>query len=196
MDSGIYKILCTTSGKFYIGSSQQLTRRKIYHFNRLRANKHPNPHLQNSYNLYGEQSFLYEVIKYCTVSDLLQEEQQIIDYYWEKKVLFNVAKIAGASFRNKRHSEKTKEKMRANGGKAWRGKNMSAEHKKKISDKRIKLTRQRGLRKLTDDQVRQIRRLKNNGLGDRKVAKMFNVSRKIITCIRKGTRYFDVENTD
>jgi group I intron endonuclease len=193
MNSGIYKITCEITNKFYIGSSQELNRRKVYHFNRLRANKHPNPHMQNSYNLYGEQSFEYEVIKYCDVVELLKEEQLILDKYINTGVLFNVALIAGASFRNRRHKKETIEKMKKSAGRAWEGKNLSNEHKTKIAEKRIQFTREKGLRKLTDNQVKEIRKLKESGVGDRTIAKMFNVSRTIIICIKKGKKYTDVE---
>jgi group I intron endonuclease len=192
MDSGIYKIYCKTTGKFYIGSSQEISRRRIHHYNRLRANKHGNPHLQNSYNLYGEADIVFEVLEYCDVPLLLETEQRHIDAYKGKGVLFNVAEVAGASMRNKRHSSATIQKMKKVNGQAWKGKHLPEEHRKKISEKRIKLTRERGLRKLTDEQVREVRKLKAAGIGDRKVADMFNVSRKVIISIRKGTRYFDV----
>jgi len=192
MDSGIYKIYCIPSGKFYIGSSQTISKRKLHHYNRLRANKHKNPHLQNSYNLYGESNILFEVLEHCDVSNLLEVEQSYIDKYKGTGVLFNVAEIAGASMRNKRHSAKTIQKMKQKNGQAWKGKHLPEEHRKKISEKRMQLTRERGLRKLTDDEVRQIRKIKSTGLGDRKVADMFNVSRKIVICIRNGIRYKDV----
>jgi group I intron endonuclease len=193
MNSGIYKIYCTTSGKFYIGSSQEISRRRIHHYNRLRANKHGNPHLQNSYNLYGETSIIFEIIEYCDVTNLLETEQKYIDLYKGQGVLFNVAEVAGASMRNKRHSATTIQKMKNSSPRVWQGKHLSDEHKQKISEKRILLTRQRGLRKLTDEQVRQIRNLKESGMGDRPIAKKFNVSRKVVIAIRKGTRYFDVK---
>ena len=105
-----------------------------------------------------------------------------------------MAQIAGASFRNKRHSSQTKEKMKHSHAKPWLGKHLSNEHKEKIATMRMKLTRQRGLRKLTDEQVREIRRLKKRGLGDRKIAQMYGVSRKIVICIRTGARYADVKD--
>lgn len=192
MDSGIYKLLCTTSGKFYIGSSQQLGRRKVYHFNRLRANKHPNSHLQNSYNLYGEQSFSYEIIKYCPISDLLREEQQLIDHYWDKKLLFNAAQIAGASFRNRRHKKTTINKMKKNHGKAWLGKHLSDDHKRKISQKIMQLIKEKGLRKLTDKQVLEIRSLSSKGFGVRPIARMLNIPRHNVNSVVKGKRYKDI----
>lgn len=192
MDSGIYKILCKVSGKFYIGSSQELTRRKIHHYNRLRANKHGNPHLQNSFNLYGESAIIFNILEHCEVDELLIREQFYIDQYKGKGILFNVAEIAGASMRNKRHSSKTIEKMKKNHGLAWKGKHLSDEHKKKISEKRMQLTRMRGLRKLTDNQVIEIKKLNTSGFGVRTIARMLNIPRHNVNSVVKGKRYKDV----
>lgn len=192
MDSGIYKILCKTSGKFYIGSSQELSRRKIHHYNRLRANKHGNPHLQNSYNLYGETNIIFEILETCDISNLLMTEQSYIDKYKNTGILFNVAEVAGASMRNKRHSMKTIQKMKQKNGQAWKGKHLSEEHRKKISEKRMQLTRERGLRKCSDEQVLEIRKLSNKGFGIRTIARMLNVPRHTVNRIVKGIMYKDV----
>lgn len=192
MKSGIYKLHCTASGKFYIGSSQELERRRIHHYNRLRAGKHGNPYLQNSYNLYGEAAIQFEVLEYCDVSDLLITEQKYIDQHKGTGKLFNVAEVAGAAMRNRRHSPQTIQKMKRSGGTAWKGKHLPEEHRRKISEKRMELTRKRGLRMLTDEQVREIRKLKSDGIGDRTVAKQFDVSRTVVIAIRKGKRYKDV----
>jgi group I intron endonuclease len=192
MDSGIYKITCKTSGKFYIGSSQELNRRKIHHYNRLRANKHGNPHLQNSYNLYGEDDIIFEVLEHCEVGRLLDVEQIYIDRYKGKNIMFNVAEVAGASMRNRRHKKETIQKIRKSAGSAWRGKHLPDDVKEKISNRRMMVTREKGLRKLTDNQVREIRRMKDMGIGDRTIAKRFNISRTIVINIKKGRKYKDV----
>jgi len=134
----------------------------------------------------------FEILEYCDKSLLLDVEQRYIDSYKATGMMFNVASIAGASMRNKRHSASTIHIMKQNHPRPWTGKHLSAEHKKKISEKRIELTKARGLRKLTDEQVREVRKLKAMGIGDRTIASKFNVSRGIIIAIRKGTRYTDV----
>jgi group I intron endonuclease len=192
MNSGIYKILCSKSGKFYIGSSQELTRRKIHHYNRLRANKHGNPHLQNSFNLYGESNIIFNVLEYCSVSELLIREQFYIDQNKGMGILFNVAEIAGASMRNKRHAKNTIKKMKDSHKKFWLGKTLSDEHKAKISEKRMQYTRERGLRKLSDEQVLEVRKHSSLGYGIRTIARMLNIPRQTVDRIVKGIMYKDV----
>lgn len=77
---GIYKIINKADGKFYIGSSKELKRRKRVHFKNLKDNKHVNTHLQHAFNKYGKQNFKFEVIEYTDdPSTLLDLEQKWID---------------------------------------------------------------------------------------------------------------------
>lgn len=112
--SGIYKITCTSNGKFYIGSSNDLHRREWQHFAKLSKNNHTNQHLQNAYNKYGKEAFVFEVIEYITSFGLLVREQYWLD---ELKPFgdfgFNTATIAGASLRGRKLSQEHKAKVSA-----------------------------------------------------------------------------------
>lgn len=79
---GIYKITCLSSNKYYIGSSINVVRRFQSHMRDLKANRHINPILQNTYLKYGRESFLYEVIEEVTIGtyeELLILEQHYLD---------------------------------------------------------------------------------------------------------------------
>jgi len=80
MSAGIYKITNTVNGKIYVGSSINLHRRSIEHFWELRKKQHSNQHLQNSFNMFGEDAFSFEVLEYVLdVNKLLEREQYYID---------------------------------------------------------------------------------------------------------------------
>lgn len=64
MKTGVYSITNLVNGKMIIGSGI-LNSRKNRHLNELRKNIHPNPHLQASYNIYGPENFIWEVIEEC-----------------------------------------------------------------------------------------------------------------------------------
>ena len=55
----IYKIIFEQSPRFYIGSTNNLYRRKSQHLYLLRRNSHSNPKLQNAFNCYGEENFTF-----------------------------------------------------------------------------------------------------------------------------------------
>ena len=96
----IYKITNIITQDFYIGSAIRYDYRRWSHLHTFRKNKHKNPKMQNSYNKYGEDAFIFEVI-------LIAREQ-----YWMDKLLpnFNILKIAGSPLGVK-HTEKAKENM-------------------------------------------------------------------------------------
>jgi group I intron endonuclease len=77
--SGIYKIINKIDGKYYVGSSQNITNRWYRHKSNLKKNKHWNKYLQNAYNKYGSDNFEYVIVEYVIVSDLLKVEQIYLD---------------------------------------------------------------------------------------------------------------------
>jgi group I intron endonuclease len=102
-NTGIYQIINKINGKRYIGSSKDLTKRKKDHFRLLRKNKHHGILLQYAYNKYGEHNFIFEIILFCEITDLLYYEQKFLDTYSKSK-LYNTCRIAGSTLGIK-HSE-------------------------------------------------------------------------------------------
>jgi group I intron endonuclease len=77
--SGIYKIVCTRNGKFYIGSAVCLRYRWNSHRNKLRLGKHHNRHLQAAWFKYREPAFEFKVMQLVKRSALLAAEQSWLD---------------------------------------------------------------------------------------------------------------------
>lgn len=78
---GIYAIKNIQKGKMYIGQSIDIKARWRQHLKNLRKNTHIAKYLQNSFNKYGENSFIYGVIEYCTKEKLNEREYYWINYY-------------------------------------------------------------------------------------------------------------------
>lgn len=78
MVSGVYIIKSVVNGKFYIGSSNGVSRRWRDHKAMLLRNGHPNAKLQNHFNKYGKACFLFEVIEECAPELLIHREQHWI----------------------------------------------------------------------------------------------------------------------
>lgn len=128
--SCIYKIICINN-KFYIGSAIDINRRLKDHRELLRKNIHPNPYLQNTWNKYGEKNFRFEIMETVhDINQLLTREKWWIDTTdcCNRKVGFNISLNPLAPMRGRKHSEKTKQKMRL----ARKGKVMSEEHRNKM----------------------------------------------------------------
>ncbi len=78
--AAVYVIRNTANGKVYVGSSANVKERLRTHRKQLRANRHPNAHLQSAWQAYGESSFSFEVVeKVSDYSSLIQREQAWMD---------------------------------------------------------------------------------------------------------------------
>lgn len=111
---GIYKIVNKATGKCYVGQSQRVKKRIKEHFRLLRWNKHPNKHLQNSWNKYGADNFVGEIEVICSNTDDLDmiENAFISGNAWfQEPVFYNIADFAKAPMRNKTHSEEIRKKI-------------------------------------------------------------------------------------
>jgi group I intron endonuclease len=71
--SGIYKIINKVNGKYYVGSSKNIHVRWRVHKSNLNNNKHPNSHLQNAWNKYGNTLFEFTIVEN---TDKLDEIEQ------------------------------------------------------------------------------------------------------------------------
>jgi group I intron endonuclease len=155
--SGIYRITCTVTGKFYIGSAVNLRTRWNDHRSQLQRKIHRNKHLQNAWDKHGPNMFVFEIIELVLSPFLLEREQHYLDTLkpFGKKG-FNIAKVAGSAlgmkdspetcakksaarrrqidpFLGKTHTPGTKEKMRM----AQLGHEVSPETRAKISASKI-----------------------------------------------------------
>lgn len=131
MTCGIYKITNKQNRKFYIGSSINIESRWYCHKSYLRRNVHSNPHLQNAWNKYGEDSFIFSILVEADEDSLLDKEQELIDETkcCDKNIGYNKALIAGSPMKDRKHSPETIEKLR----KASTGRVKSAETRRKLS---------------------------------------------------------------
>ena len=78
MNCGIYKITNTKNNKVYIGSSVNLSSREYKHFWMLNKGIHDNEYLQKSYNKYGKDIFVFEIVDYCEPTELIERENKFI----------------------------------------------------------------------------------------------------------------------
>lgn len=79
MTSGIYEIGNRENGHKYIGSSANIEKRWRLHIRLLERNKHHCRHLQNAWNKYGKDLFVFSIIELCSVENLFDREQFFLD---------------------------------------------------------------------------------------------------------------------
>lgn len=131
MKAGIYRIINSSNGKCYVGSSIDINRRRLEHFSALLHNRHVNNHLQNAYNKYGRDSFIFEVIENLEITDNIKEDLLEREQFWIDNLRpeYNILLVAGSTL-GYHHTEETKQKI----SNSTKGVKKSAEHTKHIKE--------------------------------------------------------------
>jgi hypothetical protein len=106
--SGVYRITCRPTGKFYIGSSADIQSRWNAHRSDLKRRDHDNHYLQRAWDKYGEADFLWEVVEIVSGTDILiaREDHWIgVTNCCDPAIGFNQCPIAGTTKGIKRTAE-------------------------------------------------------------------------------------------
>jgi group I intron endonuclease len=100
----IYRIKCVANGRAYIGSSVNVKRRFYLHCRDLVAGTHHSPRLQNAWNKYGSDAFVFEVVEHVADALFLVAREQF--WIWEHEAsLLNCSMVAGSPLGVKRTNE-------------------------------------------------------------------------------------------
>jgi len=127
--SGVYKITNTVNGRFYVGSTVSLGNRRSSHISTLSKGRHRNYKLQKDWRVYGEGSFIFEILEFVRDRTKLVEREQ---YYFDALKPFikgyNLCTSAESCTGIKRSPEVVREMSRVRMGKI-----PSAETRRKLS---------------------------------------------------------------
>ena len=94
---GVYQIKNLKNGISYIGSSSvKIFKRLQHHFLELKRNKHKNKHLQNVWNKYGEENFVFIALENVDKLECLKREQELIDEICLNR-LYNINPLASGT---------------------------------------------------------------------------------------------------
>lgn len=180
----IYVITNLINKKQYVGQTRKARADKRWreHRSLLTNNKHYNPHLQYSWNKYGENAFSFNVIDTTTSAEALNDLE--VHYITMLKPEYNLTqggkngrmseesrKKISEGLRGRPVSEETRMKMSA----AHKGRRLSVAHRKKLSD----------AKKNMSDETRK------NMSNAQKGKKISEETRKKLSDMRKGRTFSD-----
>lgn len=94
--SGIYKITNKINGRYYFGSSKDISYRWKIHLRKLNKGVHHSPFLQRDFNKCGQSNFEFSIIEGVDELNLLKVEQTYLDISkLDKNNSYNVSFTAG-----------------------------------------------------------------------------------------------------
>lgn len=149
-NSGVYTITNLINNSIYVGFCQNFRTRSADHKITLSNNRHGNEYLQRSYNKYGSENFIFEILEECDKKFLASQEN-----YWcnmlnshNRKYGYNIQPTHPDNL--KIHSEETKLKIRNSTkglmksdetrkrmSNSMKGKLKSEDHKKNLGKSKI-----------------------------------------------------------
>lgn len=155
--SGIYMLKNKILNKFYIGHANNLYKRKNEHFSTLKSNKHFNKYIQEDYNKYGKENFVFEILLICELEYLIYYEQKYVDILKpEYNIFVKCVTSRKGNHLTESHKKKISESMkgkiiteetRLKISKALTGRHISEEVRKKLSDAQRKSPKNKEKRK-------------------------------------------------
>lgn len=101
---GVYKIINTITGDFYIGSSKDVKQRLAVHKCPSYWSKHPNNPMYQDFQKYGIDSFEFQVIAEVEAEKLKEKEQWFIELL---KPTYNDRNAKGWDFERRKESLKS-----------------------------------------------------------------------------------------
>ena len=168
---GIYCIRNVIDNKRYIGQSVRMQLREYEHFESLRKGTHFNSHLQYAYNLYGSDSFVFEILEKCSIDMLSDREIYWISFFggYASDDLYNL--IPGGKSNvgecNPRYGKHWSEEWKTNQSTRMKeylsdpthhpmyGKHFSEESRAKMSRSRLGKTRTAQAKQRTSDTLKR-----------------------------------------
>jgi group I intron endonuclease len=132
---GVYQILCSENNSIYIGSSSNIKARWAAHRSKLKRQIH-NPKMNNCFNKYGMDSFVFSIIENCDILNLIERETYWAEYFKNNGFkLLNCGEFIDNPTRGVKLSSERKKQISEflKGNKYTSGKKLSEEHKKQIS---------------------------------------------------------------
>lgn len=219
---GVYSITCLANGWVYIGSSQSIRQRWSTHKSWLRNGTHNVPQLQADWDEHGEPAFVFEVVTQVSEAEARYDaEQEHIDAHWGNGKFYNLspsardntghrftaaqgAKVSAALagvpksaehraniWANREVTPEFRAQMSEN-GKHLQGKPKSAETRAKMS-----ATQFAGRPVLTEDVVREIKRLLAAGeMTGSAIARKFGLTPGAVSAIRTGRNWAHITLED
>lgn len=195
---GIYSIINTINNKIYIGcTDMNFGDRRDCHFAMLRNNYHYNNKLQDDFNFYGEDIFIFNVLEDIDSSDpeiFYEKEKEYIKLTNSMKDGYNLT-IGGLGTNGSKFSKERRQRTIENNRNCMLGRKLDDETKMKMSE-----TRRKNQDRIHDgigailkpEEVLEIKRSLMNGERCKELANKYNVTVQCISRINMNKNWIKI----
>lgn len=196
---GIYCIVNHLTGDAYVGQTgQKFLKRFLHHDWKLRNGSHDNQHLQNAWNLYGEQYFSFIPVKVMNITqeakDSLDElEIEYINIMREMNHCYNIIDGGNSSRKGIPLTEEHKKGIGEKNKIHMTGRKHSEETKHRMSESRKGKRVNFNYYKLKENQIIKIKQLLISGMKPSLVAKQINVDYKLVNGILSNDTWNNIK---
>ncbi len=108
---GVYQIRCLVNGRLYVGSSNNLNKRWLYHARDLRVGCHYSKDLQADYDRYGRDAFAFEIIELVLEPFLRDREQYWLDKLRPYEHGYNIGRNARSDMLGLRLTDEQRQRL-------------------------------------------------------------------------------------
>lgn len=190
---GIYSIKNLINKKVYIGQTlNSFYKRFLLHQWKLKNNCHDNKYLQNSYNKYKDENFIFSVVEFFDEKDvekINEREKYWINYYRELKLSYNLQDGGQDRNFNRFISLESRKKIGEINRERMIGTKLSSETKNKMSTTRKGKYIKRKNNLLNLDQVYKIKKFLIDGLTPKEIMSILGIEYKAINHILSSNSY-------
>ena len=173
------------NGKVYIGqTTMRFVKRFWHHQWMLNHNRHDNVHLQSAWNKYGEDNFEFSVIYVLENNENLDNlEKDYIAKYNAINFGYNI-QTGGNVILCDYIPESSRKKVGELNRQRLLGTKLSEKTRRKMSEQRM--GSKNGFAKLTEDDVREIKRMIKDGVRPKDIYTKYNITYGNFKMIRSG----------
>ncbi|MCK9198571.1 MAG: GIY-YIG nuclease family protein [Bacilli bacterium] len=211
----IYCIRNIINDKVYIGQTSDFEKRKKEHIKKLNINLHHNKHLQYSWNKYGGDNFVFEILKdNIDIKEINDIEKLYIllfqtnnsdfgynlteggdgvkGYKHSEEIIENMKRTRKnriGYFKDKKHTQEAKNNIReyAIENNNMKNKNHTEETKKKISLKMKETSKERRKNNFVlQEQINNVKNLLKKGLTQMEISKILGIPQPKISLIKNN----------
>lgn len=183
--TGIYAIKNLVNGNLYIGQTMRSFQKRYWHHQwKLRNNQHDNIHLQNAWNLYGEENFIFDIVELCDDKTIIDNREKFwISHYKSLGICYSIQSGGKPTDIYTSVTEESLRKLAEANRKRMTGTKLSESTKRKMSESRTGKHVNKKTDLINEDIAREIKEMLVSGHNTKDIISTLNIPYRCVNNI-------------